>query len=250
MVAFIVQARVGSSRLPNKILLPFYGGQTILDLLIEKLQKIVGSQVIIAAPEGIENDLIADVAKKHMVKCYRGDESDVLQRFIGAAETFNVDRLIRVCSDNPFLELQSIRDLVLLCEKEYDKDYISFKIGGKPSIRTHYGFWTEYVTLSALKKVAKMTSESIYHEHVTNYIYNHEDVFNLHWIDGPEILQKYPNIRLTIDTLEDFKNVQKIYAQIRKENSANPTIKDIIIYLDQHPEYYKLMNEEIIKNNK
>lgn len=250
MVTFMVQARVGSSRLPNKILLPFYEGQTILDLLIEKLQKIVDSQVIIAAPEGIDNDIIADVAKKHMVKCYRGNESDVLQRFIDAAEVFNVDRLIRVCSDNPFLELQAIKNLVTQYERNADKDYISFRIDGKPSIRTHYGFWTEYVTLSALKKVAKMTSESIYHEHVTNYIYSHEDIFNLHWIDGPEILQKHPNIRLTIDTLEDFNTVQKIYAQIRKENKVYPTIKDIIIYLDQHREYYKLMNKEITKNNK
>lgn len=249
---FIIQARIGSTRLPGKILLPFDGQKSILDLLIEKLSAFKNIGIVVATSVAKENDAIEMVANKHHVHCYRGAEQDVLRRFIEAAHSVNAKHIIRICSDNPFLELNSIRQLIELvtsCQEQGGLDYASFDICGQPSIKTHYGFWTEYTSLSALEKVAHLTDDLFYHEHVTNYIYAHSDIFKIRWLSGSEVLIGHENIRLTIDTADDFRNAQAIYADLCAFNPF-PTIKDIVAYLDTHPNYYQSMKNQITVNSK
>lgn len=247
-IAFVIQARMGSTRMPQKVLRPFYGDKSILTLLLEKLSQIEGVQPIVATSLSENNDVIEEFCGKNGVKCFRGDESDVLKRFIDAAEFYGVDKIIRICSDNPFLELDSIQTLVKrsLCS---NADYISFNINGTPSIKTHFGFWTEYVTLSALKKVQELTSEQLFHEHVTNYIYANPSLFKIEWIDGPECLKGRSNIRLTIDTPEDFDNARKVYSSLYEKNMY-PTIKEVVDYLDENPDTYNTMSQQIRINSK
>lgn len=250
MINFIVQARSGSSRLPNKILLPFYNDNCILELLIKKLKTIQNTKVIIATSTNPNCDAIESIAEKCNAICFRGSEDDVLQRFIDAATNNNAEKIVRVCSDNPFLELKSIQKLIDYVDSSKEAlDYVSFDINGSPSIKTHYGFWTEYTTLNTLKRVKSMTNENLYHEHVTNYIYAHPELFNIQWIKGPDILTNHKDIRLTIDTEEDFKNAQKVYNDLCANNQY-PTINDIIIYLDNHQELYKTMKQQITNNSK
>lgn len=247
--AFIIQARLGSTRLPGKILLPFYKNRSILDLLIEKLQQVPEAKVILATSVSPLNDELEAFARAKNCEVYRGDETDVLKRFIDAAEKYGVEQIIRVCSDNPFLELASIRRLLAAVEKEPSYDYVSFQVGGTPSIKTHYGFWTEYVTLEALKMVYETTTDPLYHEHVTNYIYTHPESFKIKWLDVPNELEKHSDIRLTIDTQHDFETASKIYADLVSHVSY-PCIGDIVEYLDQHKAYYQLMKKEISLNSK
>ena len=245
--AFFIQARLGSSRLPRKILLPFYQGETILDLLIKKLLHI-HANVVLATSIDLKNKELEMVAQKYGITCFRGAENDVLQRFIDAAEYLGVEHLIRVCSDNPFLELNSIKKLVEVINKT-DAEYIGFHVNNSPAIKTHFGFWTEYVSLGALKRVQCLTDNPIYHEHVTNYIYSNPTIFNVQWIDGPICLRGRSNIRLTIDTNEDFTNAQHIYAELCKQNPY-PTIDEVVSYLNEHPDIYNLMVQQINKNSK
>lgn len=246
---FLIQARLGSSRLPGKILLPFSGSDSILDLLVKKL-KHVDADIILATSDNKQNDKLEGFSDQYGINCFRGSENDVLQRFIDAAEKYGADNIIRVCSDNPFLDLNSIKQLIRYVEENKKCfDYVSFNIQGTPSIKTHYGFWTEYVTLDALKRVKTLTNEPLYHEHVTNYIYSHLSDFAVSWIDGPECLQGHSDIRLTIDTEEDFKNAAKIYSDLCLAG-AYPTISDVVNYLDNHPEYYEYMHNQILKNSK
>ncbi|MBC5586020.1 MULTISPECIES: cytidylyltransferase domain-containing protein [Bacteroides] len=246
--AFLVQARMGSTRLPHKILRPFYNNNCILDLLINKLNLIIDAKIIIATSVSSENDVIEKFCKEHGIVCFRGEENDVLKRFIDAAETNGVDKIIRICSDNPFLELNSIKKLIEVSSNS-DAEYISFDINGCPSIKTHFGFWAEYVSLDALKKVQCLTDERIYHEHVTNYIYTNPEIFKLEWIEGPICLKGRSNIRLTIDTIEDFTNARSVYAELCKVNPY-PTIDEVVSYLDEHPDIYNAMVQQINKNSK
>ena len=248
-IAFIIQARLGSTRLPRKILLPFYKDKSILDLLIDKLKKVADSQIILATSTNSINDSLEDIAKKNNILCFRGAENDVLQRFIDAAEKFQASRIIRICSDNPFLELGSINRLIDFATKNPQYDYISFHVNNTPSIKTHYGFWTEFVTLNALKKATSLTDEPLYHEHVTNFIYTHPEYFNYYLLDTPSELVTHNKIRLTIDTQTDFQNAQKIYEDLTHSNPY-PTIEQIIRFLDNHPSYYQTMEQEISKNSK
>ena len=247
MITFIIQARSGSTRLPNKILIPFYKGQTILDLMIKKLLTINETRIIIATTTNPKDDAIAEVAAKHNITCFRGSENDVLDRFVLAAETFGTQQIIRVCSDNPFLDINSIKVLIESINANPNADYISFDINGIPSIKTHYGFWTEYVTLTALKKIRSLTNEQVYNEHVTNYIYLHPKKFNIIWIKNNNTEVTQLPIRLTIDTVKDFNNAQQIYTYLVESNSEQ-NINNIIKCLCEHPSIITEMENEI-KNN-
>ncbi len=247
-IAFIVQARLGSTRLPGKILLPFFNGKSIIDILIDKLKSIdENTNVILATSTNTINDALVDTIKDKIIRV-RGSENDVLNRFIQAAKENNVNKIIRVCSDNPFLDIEGLKQL-LEYSKQTSADYVGFRINNKPSIQTHFGFWAEYVSLKALQKVDSLTQEKLYHEHVTNYIYTHSDSFNIEWLDTPQFINGRDDIRLTIDTQADFDNAKTIYKAL---NEINPkfTLEDIVKYLDNHTEYLQSMKQQIIKNQK
>lgn len=248
-ITFIIQARLGSTRLPKKILRPFYKDKSILDLLIEKLKQVPNTKIILATSTNPINDPLEKIASLNDVNCFRGSENDVLQRFIDAATLYKSEHIIRICSDNPFLELKSIQELIDFANVHQQYDYISFNINGVPSIKTHYGFWTEFVKLSALKKIVSLTDSPLYHEHVTNFIYTHPNNFQFYLLETSSEILSHNKIRLTIDTDTDFKNAQKIYNDL-VQKSPYPTIENIIQYLDSHPSYYETMEQEILKNSK
>lgn len=247
-IGIIVQARTGSTRMPEKVIQPFYQEQTILDLLLEKVKKL-NRPLVLATTVNPSDDRICRLAKKHGVDVYRGSENDVLDRFIQAARTHGFNKIIRVCADNPFLDVQAMQHLAdrfALTEA----DYLGFELeGGKPSILTHFGFWAEAVNLSALEKAASLTDEKLYHEHVTNFIYGNPDLFNVEFIKADDLVYHRKDIRMTLDTGEDFLIQKKIYSTLIKEN-PNFGIREIVYYLDRHPEMLEVMKSEIQKNQK
>lgn len=247
-LGIIIQARMGSTRLPGKILLPFYGNDTILSIILKKLHKVKNAKVIVATSENSNNDVLENYLLARNELIYRGSENDVLNRFISAAETHNVDGVIRICSDNPFLDYDGIEELANKA-RQSDADYIGFRVNNTPSIKTHFGFWGEYVRLDALKRVAKDTEiNSAAHEHVTIHIYTHPEEYKCEWIECPIYLQGRDDIRLTIDTAEDLINAKKVYVDLNAKN-PNFGIKDIVDYLDNNKEI-KFSMMDIIKNNK
>ena len=247
-LGIILQARTGSTRMPEKVILPFYQEQSILDLLLEKVKKL-GFPVVLATTVNPSDDRICTLADTHQVPVFRGSENDVLDRFIQAAQAFGFSKIIRVCADNPFLDIAGIQNLIAEFEKS-DTDYLSFQLAGnKPSILTHFGFWTEAVRLDALEKAADLTSEKLYHEHVTNFIYGNQETFKVRFIQADELVFSRTDIRMTLDTPEDFEIQKEIFAAISKEN-PNFGIPEIISWLDQHPEVLEVMKREILKNQK
>lgn len=102
-IGIIVQARMGSTRLPGKILKQFYGDKTLLETLLENLHKVQGSKVIVATSVNENNDQLERFLTEKGELVFRGSENDVLDRFIKAAEANNVDGIVRICSDNPFM---------------------------------------------------------------------------------------------------------------------------------------------------
>ena len=247
-LGIILQARTGSTRMPEKVILPFYQGQSILDLLLEKV-KITGVQIVLATTVNPSDDRICDLAARHQVPVFRGSENDVLDRFIQAARQFQFSKIIRVCADNPFLDSSAMQTLISEFEKS-DADYQSFQLAGnRPSILTHFGFWTEAVRLNALEKVQQLTSEKLYHEHVTNFVYSNPELFNVQFIPADPLVFSRTDIRMTLDTPEDFEIQQKIFAAISKEK-PNFAIPEIVNWLDRHPEELETMKKEIEKNQK
>lgn len=247
-LGIILQARTGSTRMPEKVILPFYEGKSILDLLIEKVQKL-SVPAVLATTVNPSDDRICKLAAKHNFPVFRGSENDVLDRFIQAARQFKFVKVIRVCADNPFLDSAGMKTLIEAFEKS-DADYLSFQLAGnKPSILTHFGFWTEAVRLDALEKAQQLTNEKLYHEHVTNYIYGNPQLFDVQFIQADLLVFSRTDIRMTLDTPEDFRIQQQIFATISKEN-PNFGIPEIVNWLNQHPEILEVMKSEILKNQK
>lgn len=248
-IVAIIQARTGSTRLPNKMLMPFADGKTILEIIVGRLQKYTSVQIVLATTVNKADDALADLGKKLGINVFRGDENDVLKRFIDAASNSGAQRIIRICADNPFLNAIAFNQLISFVENEPNVDYVGFWVNERPSIKTHFGFWAEYVSLSALEKVSQVTKEKFYHEHVTNYIYEHPDDFTIKWIGTYSEITRRDDIRLTIDTQSDFETAKEIYRQIYTENE-NPAIENIISYLSDKTEFLEIMKREIDNNSK
>lgn len=244
----IIQARLGSTRLPRKILREFYGGKTLLETVISNLQKVVDTKIIVATSVNPNNDVLETFLNERNITVFRGSEDDVLGRFIGAAEANGIDGIVRICSDNPFLDWRGVAALIEK-SKTSDADYIGYRINETPSIRTHFGFWGEYVTLAALKRVAAATDEKPAHEHVTIHIYTHPKDFKCDWIECPDFLRNRNDIRLTVDNIEDFENAQEVYKTLIEVN-PDFGLKDVVAYIDGHIELRDSMKKMIENNQK
>lgn len=244
----IIQARMGSTRLPRKILREFYGGQTLLETVIGNLQKVDGLKLVVATSVNPNNDELVSFLETRGVVVFRGEEKDVLDRFIRAAEANGIDGIVRICSDNPFLDWHGVAALIGKANTS-DADYIGYRINNTPSIKTHFGFWGEYVTLSALKKVAAATDEIQAHEHVTIHIYTHPDEYKCEWIECPSFLQGRNDIRLTVDNIEDFENAQEVYKTLYETN-PDFGLEDVVKYIDEHVVLRDSMKQQIENNQK
>ena len=249
MLGIVIQARTGSTRLPNKMLLPFNASKGILELLLEKLRNSFNNlPIIIATTTNNRDDLIVELCLKNKIKYFRGSENNVLQRFIDVANKFNLTKIIRVCADNPFLSMEALSVLISKFQNS-DIDYMSFQTSsGVPVIRTQYGFWTEAVTLLALKRIKKQTNSLKFLEHVTNYIYDNPESFNIKFLEIQSFFEKKPKIRMTLDTLEDYLLLQEIYKEyiVLQER----TLRSLVELVSNNRIWLEKMNLQMIKNKK
>ena len=248
-IGIIIQARMGSTRLANKMILPFYKNESVLELLVLRIKSTTDIPVCIATTQNPIDDAIENLAIENKVMIFRGEENNVLNRFIKASEKFGFDKIIRVCADNPFLDMGFLNKMIRGL-KVLDCDYYAFYNNkDMPSILTHYGFWTEGVTLDALKKIEKTTKDKTYLEHVTNYIYKNVSEFTIHKYKIDDKIAKAIDIRLTLDTKEDFLLLQKIYLKIII-NGIKFSAPQIIDFIDNNDIWKREMKNNIEKNSK
>ncbi len=245
----IIQARSGSTRLKKKVLLPFYNGKGILEIILERIVAAYPDHRIVLATTSLPvDDPVAELATRTGVSCFRGAELDVLARFTGAAEQFGVRRLIRVCADNPFLQVDSFRELF----EQHTRtpvDYVSYQLAsGRPVILSHLGLFPELVTADALQRVAELTEDLLYREHVTNYLYTHREEFRVKFLPLPEYLGEREDIRFTLDTPEDFAMLQEIFGYWME--MGQPALPEWIRWLDGQGGYTERMKKIIAENQK
>jgi spore coat polysaccharide biosynthesis protein SpsF len=250
-LCFIVQARMGSSRLPNKMILPFFKKLSILEIILKKLKSnFPDIKIILATPISNENDSLVKIAKKSGCAVYRGSEENVLERLIEAATYNNYNNIIRVCADNPFLDIKEMKRLIEFTGENFAYDYISFKVNDQPSIISHFGFWSEYVKLDALKSIASKTSDIIYQEHVTNYIYGNPNNFKIYLLEVNAVVNGINYIRMTLDTLDDFKMLSDIYSKLNSKYGVSFGVDEIIEFMDLDHDYRIAMKKQINLNSK
>ena len=247
----VIQARSGSTRMKNKMLKPFYQGKSILELLIERLKKNFDhSKIVVATTTNLNDEAIVKLAERLEINCFKGSESNVLVRFLDAANNYDFDKIVRVCADNPFLDIEGVGKLIESMI-DFHSDYHCFcTSAGIPTIKTHYGFWAEGIEVSALERVGQMATQPEDLEHVTKYIYEHPELFDIRCIPINSDVELLKSLRLTVDTENDFKIAQEIFKKVAIGHDSLLHTEKIIELVQSKKEWLDKMNTEINRNKK
>jgi len=247
-ILIILQARTSSSRLPNKVLKNFWKGKSVLEILIDELKEFfLDIPIVVATTINSADSRIVDLSKSKDVIVYRGSENNVLSRFVDIVDSSDYTHVIRVCTDNPFLNMSSIKDLIDQLV-DLDIDYLSYvNTDGTPVIKTHYGLFAEIVSTRALIISNKMQNEQIYQEHVTNYIYGNPELFNVKYLQLPKCLDGRNDIRFTLDDNIDFNNLTQLY---KNTFDFKDSIERLTEYIDINTTYKDFMITNIKKYTK
>ncbi len=225
----IIQARMGSSRLPGKILMPL-GSTDNLTYVIERCKKIDGvSKVLVATSSLSQDDAVEKWCENHQISCYRGSEDDVLNRFIQAAKLYEPDYVIRVTADCPFVDYEMASDMVALMKKE-QVDIIDLE-GQLPR-----GLAVEVISYQALQYINEKGHENRHREHVTYYAYEFKEQFTRVSYVADE-MRNEPSLRITLDTDADYELLSKIANHF---DDIFVSSTDVIQYLIEHPEVAKI----------
>ena len=245
-IAIIIQARTKSTRLPNKITKPFFEKKNILEIIIEKLKKL-GYEIFIATTIDPSDNIIEKIAHENNVKCFRGDQENVLSRFITICEENKLTHAIRVCSDNPFISVNFIQNILSKIENIKTIDYVGyFDNKDQPMILSHYGFFSELISLNAMLHIQNMSKKSSHFEHVTNFIYENPNQFKILKIETDKLYNNYKKIRLTVDNKIDFEIISFIFSSYKGNHESH---KDLINYILNRTNFINKMSNNI-KNNK
>ena len=222
----IIQARMGSTRLPGKVMMPL-DGRPVLHHVIERVSRSKRlDDIVIATTHKAEDDLLVEECERLNVHYSRGSELDVLSRYIEAAEQFNADIITRVTSDCPLID-PAIIDLVLETRENENADYAS--LSGPRSYPR--GLDNEAFTMESFRKVAKKATAEYERVHVTPYYYLHEDEFRMAHVHQAD---DFSNLRWTLDTPDDYKALSMIFDKFKGRNDMN--WREVLDIVQKHPE--------------
>ena len=222
----IIQAHMGSTRLPGKVLRDL-GGRTMLARVVRRAQrsKLIDEVTVACSADSADDAIVAECSKLG-VRVHRGSDSDVLDRYHGAAETFQPDAIVRITSDCPLIEPE-VSDKVISRFLESGADYASNTIE-----RTYpRGLDTEVCKRSCLDRAWAEATEQFQRVHVTPYLYQNPSLFRVEQVRGDRDLNE---LRWTVDTPEDYEFVSKIFEHFG--GSDDFSWNDVLAFLEANPE--------------
>lgn len=204
--ALFIQARLDSSRLPGKVVLPL-AGMRVIDIVLRNLSGCAEVQVLLCPEECSET--FQPVAKRWGYQIITGPKEDVLARFALGMEVINPDWIIRATADNTVVSAELARQLLDIC-KEKDVDYGCFT-------QTPYGAGVEVIRAEALRAADREATSVHDREHVCPFIVKNTDRFSVYYPVAPQKWQA-PGLRATLDTAEDYEYLQKFHNRINGKN--------------------------------
>lgn len=228
-VVAIVQARIGSTRLPGKILLDILGKPMLYRVVERSRRARLLDATIVATTDKPSDDLIEELCAANGWSCFRGSEADVLDRYFRAAQAFEAEVVVRITSDCPLIDPALIDKIVqAYSDAEGEMDYVTNTIRPTSFPR---GLDVEVVRFSALERAWQDDKNVEWREHVTLYIKRHPELFRSKSVSNG---QDYSWMRWTVDTPEDLEFVRRIYAHFGHDRFS---WGDVVLALEQHPEW-------------
>jgi spore coat polysaccharide biosynthesis protein SpsF len=236
-VVCIIQARMGSTRLPGKVMKKIKG-KSVLFYVVERVKKSrLIDQIVIATTTNKQDEVIVEEAERLNVKCFRGSEQDVLSRYYYAAKKFDADVIVRITSDCPLIDSQ-VSDIIInyYLDHKNEYDYVG-NAGPNRENRTYpRGLDTEVFSFDVLKEAFDKAKKNYQREHVTPFIYENSERFNIYYLKAEGKLKK-PGIRITLDTEQDFELIYKV---INHFENIDFNTEDVINFLENHAELLKI----------
>jgi len=204
-LGIVIQARMGSTRLPGKVLRPI-AGRPLLAHVTGRLAALRHQATAVVATSTLtQDDAIEAWCKANGVACFRGDEQDVLDRYLRCAEAFGFTFIVRLTADNPFTDIVELGRLIDL-QASAGLDY-AHSFGMMP-----IGVGAEIFTLDALHRSHREGLAAHHREHVSEYMQEHPEIFSSAALDVPAG-KRAPGLRLTVDTEDDWQRADTLAAQ-------------------------------------
>jgi len=235
MIAAIIQARTGSTRLPNKIFKLIEGKPLIWHITERVKQAKLVDTVIIATTTNPVDDSVEQWCKENSVAIYRGSENDVLNRYYMAALEFKADVVIRITCDDPFKDPGVIDETVnYFLTHQFD-----FASNNNPPTFPE-GLDVEVMSFKTLETMEQNAATDFEREHVTQYVYKNPEKFS---VGNYPFERNLSRLRWTIDTEKDLEMARVVYSKLYP---AKPffTYKDILKLLDEQPEITEINQNE------
>tara|TARA_Y100001936_G_C16049373_1_gene656780 strand:- start:862 stop:1566 length:705 start_codon:yes stop_codon:yes gene_type:complete len=233
MIGCIIQARMGSTRLPGKILEKVDETNHVLKFLINQLKySRLLDKIIIATTRNVEDDIIVEFANHNNLENFRGDENNVLNRYFETAKKFSLDAIVRITSDNPLIDPELVDEGIQIFNSKKLDVFTNNQIKSFP-----YGVVFEIFSFDALERIEKIVNTSSDKEHVTQFFYSNRDKFNIYDLKFKRDLS---HIHCSIDTLDDLKFIRELIKKIEKRPIL---LNDIISAIEKFPELLDINNK-------
>ena len=219
----IIEARMCSTRLPGKSLIDL-NGEPLIKRVIDRVscsKKL--NKIVVATSVNNKDDVLERYVRSCGIEVYRGSEENVLERVLFTAEHYSIENIVELHGDNPFLDPYIIDESIASYENS-GCDYISNTLERTFPI----GLRVQVFPTILLRQIYEKEDDPVVNEHVTPYFYENPDLFHLKNLYAPKELN-HPEIRLTVDTLEDLDFVRRIYkVLIDQKKYPNFMSEDVI----------------------
>lgn len=208
---------MGSTRLPGKVLLPIEG-TPLLEHILGRLPRLAHkARVVVATSVSAKDDVLARFCREREVECFRGSEGNVLERYFSCARDLGFDQIVRLTADNPFTDIEELDRLIDL-QLSGGSDF-GHSFGVLP-----VGVGAEIFTFEAVARTFREGMLPHHLEHVDEYMLEHPEAFKTARLEVP-VTKKRPDIRLTVDTEEDYRKACFI---MQHASSPHPSTEEVI----------------------
>lgn len=225
-----IEARMTSSRLPGKVVMPL-AGKPDLERLIERVKRSrYVDDVVVATTINNDDDVIVALAERLGVKYFRGSEYDVLQRVLFAARSVNGDIIVEITGDCPLVDWRLIDRGI----EEFFESGADYAANNLEPLTFPNGFDVQVFPVAVLAEADRLTRDPIDHVQVTPYIYNHPERFTVHrWEAAADTYG--PELRVTLDEIKDYELLDIIFKRLLPENE-DFSAADVVALLRKNPE--------------
>jgi spore coat polysaccharide biosynthesis protein SpsF len=233
-VVAIIQARMGSSRLPGKVLKKISGEPMLFHVVVRARQAQGVGQVVVATTTDESDDPVFEFCRRRGIPCYRGDPYDVLDRYYQAAKLYEAGIIVRLTGDCPLIDPQEV-DRTIRAFFDAGVDFAANRLPPPWKRTTPIGMDTEVATFDALSRAWREAQAKYEREHVMPYLYDQPGRFSVLLADHDPDFGRY---RLAVDTQEDLELIRNIFNHFGGTQAF--AMRDIIELLEEHPEWLQI----------